>query len=555
MLKPPARLAGRALAAARIAAEAPGTAAVVREILKRSLGIDALARLPHEARTRPLPCETRPTQARPPRLRPDAGLAPAAPRAGLWTAAAYQSAFREGRATPTQVAERALAAMDALRDRRPTLNILAAADPSMTRVLAQEATARHAAGAPIGPLDGVPILVKDELHVAGLPSRHGSRCSPAAPRPRDATAVARLRAAGAVILGKTVMTEWGMSPLGANVNAAMPHNPHRPDRAAGGSSTGSAVGVALGLAPLALGTDGGGSVRTPASLCGVFGLKPTYGRVSQTGGLIGGSVTHVGPIGASVADLVTFLDVAASDPDAADPLTAWAPRVEASFGAQIGAGVRGLRVGVIEAEWQDASPAIAAACREALRALEQAGAVLVPVEVPLARHAPAIGYLTIGPEVLADHLQDWLERRPLMTDDLRLSMAALSGITAVEQLDAQRLRARLRQEVATALGQVDLLALPTLAGGAPRFTEEDARRSFSDPGATDELCRFAFLGNLTGLPAASAPVGVDGEGVPIGLQLMGDAWDEATVLAAVAHLERTEVAAARRPPGALDLVG
>lgn len=558
MPSPPPRIAGRALRAARIAAESPGTAAAMRELLKRSLGLDAVGRLPHDARAAILPSDDRPVQARPPRRRPDAGLAPPAPRAHaahVCTAAAYQRAFREGRATPTQVAERALDAIETLRDRRPTMNIIAAMDPALTRILAQEAAARHAAGSPIGPLDGVPLLVKDEIHVAGLPTRHGSRCTPEDPAARDATVVARLRAAGAVILGKTVMTEWGMSPVGANVNVPMPHNPHRPDRAAGGSSTGSAVGVALGVAPLALGTDGGGSIRSPAALCGVFGLKPTYGRVSRAGCLFGGSVTHAGPIGASAADLVAFLDVAASAPDAADPLTSWAPPLEAGFGAQISAGVRGLRVGVIEAEWQDASPEVAAACRDALRTLEQGGATLVPVEVPLARYAPALGYLTIGPEVLAEHRREWLDQRALINDDLRLTLAVLSGITALEHLDAQRLRARLRQEVAAALRDVDVLALPTLAGAAPRYTEEDARASFSDPGAIDRVCRFAFLGNLTGLPAASAPVGVDSEGVPIGLQLLGDAWDEATVIAAVAHLERAETAVVRRPRGAVDLVG
>jgi aspartyl-tRNA(Asn)/glutamyl-tRNA(Gln) amidotransferase subunit A len=128
-------------------------------------------------------------------------------------------------------------------------------------------------------------------------------------------------------------------------------------------------------------------------------------------------------------------------------------------------------------------------------------------------------------------------------------------VTALEHLDAQRLRQRLREQVADALRRVDLLALPTLAISAPQYTEADARTSFSDSAALDGVCRFAFLANVTGLPAATAPVGWDPDGLPIGLQLIGDAWDEAGVLGALAHIERAEIAALRRPDGAFDLVG
>lgn len=554
MSKHPPRLAGRSLAAVRTLAETPGASVLVRNLFKKGLRIDVLADLPESFRS-DLADSNRPLQAREPRPRPDASPPPTArafPRP--WTA--YSRAYRERTITPSEVAERALAALPELRARRPTQNISAASLPEITRADAAASTERYAAGAPQSPLDGVPILIKDEFDVRGMATGLGSRCEPTAPKERDSTVADRLRRAGAIMICKTVMTEWGMSPLGVNRSSIMPHNPHNPSRASGGSSTGSGVGVALGIAPIAAGTDGGGSIRIPASLCGVFGIKPTFGRVSRAGVWAGGSVTHAGPLGASTADLALFLDVVASSVDPLDSLTAWAPPPpKGGFGSQFGAGVRGLRIGVLESEIRDAEGPIASAVESALRALEREGATLETIDIPLAKHAAAIGYLSIGPEALASHRQSWLERRDLMNDDLRVSFAALSTISALEHLDAQRLRQKLREQTAEALRRVDLLALPTLAITAPRYTEEDAQSSFSDSAALDGVCRFAFLGNLTGLPAATAPIAWDSDGLPIGLQLVGDAWDEAGVLGALAHLERAEIASVRRAGGAFDFIG
>ncbi|WP_438041226.1 amidase [Sorangium sp. So ce128] len=548
------RLTGRALTAARLAAEAPGSSAALREVMKRSLGIDRLASLPDAFRD-DVPAEARPLQAAPPRRWEDAGLG--APPVRDWPrpSVAYAAAYRRGATTPLRVAERALSALEALAAERPCMNIAVATSREATLRDADASTARHAAGRPRGLLDGVPLLVKDEFDVEGLPTTLGSPCGPQPPAPRDAAVVARLRQAGAVFLCKTVLTEWGMSPIGNSVHQRMPHNPHHKERAAGGSSTGSAVGVALGLAPLAASGDGGGSIRAPAALNGVFGIKPTFGRVSRAGDGFKGSVAHAGPIASSTADLARFLDAVASEPDPDDDLTAWAPPPPpGGFGARLGAGVRGLRIGVDEAEWRDASTPVASVCWGALRALEREGATLVDVEIPLARHAASIGYLVIGPESLAAFQRAWREQRGLISEDLRVTFSLLSGVTALEQIDAARLRAGMRREVARALAGVDVLALPTTAITAPRYAQAEEGRAFLDPIALDGMCRFAFLGNLTGLPAGTAPVGVDAERLPIGLQILGDAWDEAAVLAVLAHLERSELASARRPPGAIDLL-
>jgi aspartyl-tRNA(Asn)/glutamyl-tRNA(Gln) amidotransferase subunit A len=208
--------------------------------------------------------------------------------------------------------------------------------------------------------------------------------------------------------------------------------------------------------------------------------------------------------------------------------------------------VKGLRIGVVESEWADASPAVARAGREALRALEKEGAVLVELRMELARWAAPAGYLAIGMESRASHRQ-LLAEGATFTRDLSISYAVLGQMSGAEYLESQRVRAGLRVEVARALGDVDLLGLPAAAATAARVTDAEFEGGFLDARALDGLCRFMFLANLTGLPASSAPVGLDEGRLPIGLQLVGDAWDEATVLAACAHLERIGVAKVERP--------
>jgi aspartyl-tRNA(Asn)/glutamyl-tRNA(Gln) amidotransferase subunit A len=548
------RLSGPPLKLARIAAENPGSAGLVRQLLRRTLRVDELGALPSALRA-DLPIDHRPIRAR---KNPRASIGELPLPAGTgWPerSADFAHAYATGQTTPRIVADRALSELARLAALRPSMNVIAASDPALTLADAEASTRRYAAGRPLGPFDGVPFLVKDQHDVRGLPTRLGSRPGDEPPAKRDATIVARLRGAGALVLGKSVLTEWAFSTVGANVNVSMPHNPFDPTRAAGGSSTGSAVGVALGLCPFATAGDGGGSIRIPASLNGIFGLKPTFGLVSRAGDWFHGSVPVVGPLASSTVDLAHFLDCVSSTPDPDDDLTESAPPPPpGGFARCPRSSIRGLVIGIDEREWRDASPEIVKPCREALASLEERGARLVDVTVPLAPHAAQIGYLTIGAEGLAYGRADWEERRDSLSEDLRLALAALSGVTALEYLDAQRLRQGLRLEVAAALRIADVLAMPATAIPAPRFTEEDATGAFSDPNALDGLCRFAFLANVTGLPAASAPIGSDGAGVPVGLQIVGDAWNEGTLLSVLADLEREEVARVRRPPGAVSVL-
>jgi aspartyl-tRNA(Asn)/glutamyl-tRNA(Gln) amidotransferase subunit A len=553
MIVPP-RISGAALRQiARLARTRVGALAL-KQVFLKDLGIAELEKL-DDALFGEMPVDSRALGGRAPRAPESAELAAPADRAWSGTSAAYTDAYRSGRATPRDVAVRALAAARDLGARRPNVGPIMAYCDADALAEADASTARWRDGKPLGPLDGVPFAVKEQTAVRGLPMLGGSTFDDPTPQREDATIVARLRAAGAIVIGHTPMTEYGMTPLGYNPKRAMPRNPHATDRVAGGSSTGSGVAVATGLVPFALGADGGGSIRIPSALNGVFGIKPTWGRVSRAGNMGGGTVAHVGPLASSTLDLARVLDVVAA-PDPLDPQTDLAPALEwQQFERALARGVRGLRIGVDEHEWSEATEVVAKVGREALRALEKEGAILVPLETRLVRFAAAIGYLTIGLEDRAAQRKHIRERLEEFNLDLQITYAVLGTLGVVEYVDGQRLRSGLREEMkALFRDRIDLFALPTTAGPATRVTDAEMETGFLDARALDALCRFNFLGNLTGLPALSAPVGLDAEGLPLGLQLVGDAWDEATVLAASAHLERIGAAKVERPRVHVDVL-
>ena len=546
------RLSGSALKnLARFARTRIGGIALQR-ILRADLGIDKLEALPDTMRE-DVPLDTRPHSGRAPRTHesqdlpwPKQGWAP--------NSESLTSRYRDGSLSPRDVVKRALVEARRLAALSPGVGpILDYADKAALAE-ASESEQRWREGRPLGPLDGVPWAVKEQMSVRGLPRLAGTTFLDKSGRAEDGTAVLRLRAQGVITIGTTPMTEFGMTPSGANPKRAMPRNPHGFGHFAGGSSTGSGVAVATGLVPFALGADGGGSIRIPAAMNGVFGIKPTWGRVSRAGDISGGTVAHVGPLACSTVDLARALD-AMSGHDPADPQTfAAPPRARSSFLDALGRGVRGMVIGVPDAEWRDASDPVQRAGRAALAALENEGARLVPIELPLAKYASAIGVVVIACEARAGLRKEWRENADDMSDDLQVSFSALDAFTAVEYLETARLRSGLRREMANVFQQVDLVALPSTVSAASKVSDTDMKTGFLDTKVIDGLCRFCFLANLTGLPAASAPVGADALGLPVGLQLVGDAWDEATVLAACAHLERLGVATPRRPRATASLL-
>jgi aspartyl-tRNA(Asn)/glutamyl-tRNA(Gln) amidotransferase subunit A len=289
-------------------------------------------------------------------------------------------------------------------------------------------------------------------------------------------------------------------------------------------------------------------VRIPAALCGVFGLKPTFGRIPNTGDPnLDGTVGHLGPIASTVGAMEHFLRVTAGS-DGRCPLAARAPLLDlAALERARAAGAAGLRLAVDEDAWADADPAVAGACREALLALEKAGATLRTASVPLGRYAPALGFITMISEAAEGHAEEYDRHRDVMALDVRMALALGRRMRAREYHHAQRLRARLRRELAAVFESADLYVTPTTACTAPVVRPGAEETGEADQYTTNKIVRYTFLGNLTGLPAGTAPVGRDERQLPIGLQLTARAWDEATVLRGLYALEALGAARVERP--------
>ncbi len=548
------RMSGAALKALRLFTGTPWGADLIFSLMGRDHGLFALRALSVADRPQ-RDVEPRPIAAASPRAWQDAQIDEWDPAPG--SAAALRAAYVAGQTDPVAVVERIAARVQAADFGPSTYSPFVVTCMQRALSAAKASAERYRAGETLGPLDGIPVPVKDEHHMIGFVTRGGTAYLDELAT-SDSFVVRCLEAAGANIPGKTHTTEWGMNPWGMNPHFDMPRNVWRSDRGAGGSSTGSAVAVGLGLAPIAIGSDGGGSIRIPSALNGLYGLKPTFIRLGRTGDIYSNStVSHIGPLARSTSDLVDLMMTigAVHDPD--DPLTTNAPigpSVVESWKRALGRGVRGCRIGVVDAEWAQADPAVAAAGQAALERLEREGAVRVAVEIPLAAMAHPIGAMNIATEAMGSLIDDFREYGAQMGQDLQLLLHLFERVTAKDYLNACRARAGLRVQTAAALAGVDVLALPTTGTVAPAYALSENRTSISDDAATRAMCRFCFLGNVTGLPAGTVPVGMH-EGLPIGLQIMGDAWDEASVLAVMAHCERAGISSRSTSGGWRDLIG
>jgi aspartyl-tRNA(Asn)/glutamyl-tRNA(Gln) amidotransferase subunit A len=363
----------------------------------------------------------------------------------------------------------------------------------------------------------------------------------------DAAVVERLNAAGAIAIGKTALHEFAYGPTGVNPHYGTPQNPWDPGRVPGGSSSGSAVAVAADLVPWAIGSDTGGSIRIPAALCGIVGIKPTYGRVSRHGVLgLSWSMDHVGPMARTVEDAALALTAMAGfDPN--DPASADVPAPD--FTAGIGEGVAGLRIGVVrDYFFRNVEPGVGAAVEEAARVLARLGADVTEVSFPLAAQSSVINLpiqlseaATYHRALLAEH---WGEYSPMVRGRLMPGFA----VTAAMYLNGQRARALLTRQAQELLTRVDLLLTPTQPVGAPRIEDETVTIDGHSEGVVNALTRLTRPFNLTGLPAISVPCGFTGSGLPVGLQLAGRAWEEGLVLRAAHAYERAAGWYQRRPP-------
>jgi aspartyl-tRNA(Asn)/glutamyl-tRNA(Gln) amidotransferase subunit A len=404
-------------------------------------------------------------------------------------------------------------------------------------------------GEPLGPLHGVPIGVKDQFDTAGLRTTCGSRIFGDRVPSSDATAVTRLMAAGAILLGKQNLTEFA---FGGTIEPpfGQPRNPWSLDHDPGMSSSGSGAATAAGLAGASLGEDTGGSVRIPAAWCGVVGLRPTWGLVSRHGSFpLCWSMDTAGPITRTVADAALMLGVLAGH-DPADPLTSRRPVPD--YLAGLDGGVRGLRVGLMREllGGPDTIEEVQAATRQVARVLEGLGAAVDEVSIPLTAQAGAIFMAVADAEGAGLH-QRWLRQRPLDYDRAtRRRLLTVGLLPAALHHVAARARAALRGDMLAALGPRDLLLAPAGHRAAPTIAENTAtvtsgaeaagrfftRRSYTSPAA------------LAGIPAIAVPCGFSREGLPLSVQLMGRPFEDATVLRAAHAYEQTSGWHRRRPP-------
>jgi AtzE family amidohydrolase len=444
------------------------------------------------------------------------------------------------RARRTTAREVALSALQRIRARDPSLNCFTAILAESALREADAVDSALAAGLEPGPLAGVPFAVKNLFDVAGLTTLAGSKINAGRPpAARDATVVARLRGAGAVLLGALNMDEYAFGFTTENSHYGPTRNPHDPTRVAGGSSGGSAAAVGGGLVPLALGSDTNGSIRVPASLCGVFGLKPTYGRLSRAGAaLFGISFDHVGPLATSVRDLAIAYDVM-QGPDPADPVCAG--RAAEACLPRLTDGLRGLRIAVADGHFAArGEPEVFAAVDSVAKAL---GAVR-RVTIPENDRARAAAMIITASEGASLHMDD-LKSRPMDFDPMtRDRFLAGALVPAALYVRAQRFRAWYRERVREIFRDVDVLLTPTTPFAAPKIGQETIAVAGLQVPTRPMLGLYTQPLSFIGLPVISVPVAGPGP-LPLGVQLVAAPWNEGALFRIAAVLERDGVAAAR----------
>jgi aspartyl-tRNA(Asn)/glutamyl-tRNA(Gln) amidotransferase subunit A len=454
----------------------------------------------------------------------------------LWALSARElgALLRSGQASVLEVVEAVLARIQAAD---PEINayITVAAEEALAD--ARRCDAELAAGRDRGPLHGIPLAVKDLYDTAGVRTTSGSRILGDRVPVEDAAAVARLRSAGAVLVGKTNLNEFACGVTTTNTHYGDTRNPWDLTRSPGGSSGGSAAALAAGLCTLALGTDTGGSIRIPAALCGVVGLKPTYGRVSCRGIMpLSWEQDHAGPMARTVWDVAAVL-AAMAGWDSADPASRRAPVPD--YVAGLGGGLDGLRLGVDrDFALRSIGSEVRVAFEAALQVLAELGARVVDVDVPRLEEGMEAGLVIWGAEAAAVHAE-WLRTRaedydPLVRSRLEPGLA-LSG---AEVARAQRLRRLLQRDLQLLFEEVDLLATPTCALEAPPRGARSVVLDGVEVEVLSALTRFSRVFNLLGLPAISVPCGFTAGGLPLGLQLVGAELDDARVLRAAYGYEQ-----------------
>ena len=429
----------------------------------------------------------------------------------------------------------------------PRLNAFVTITADEALAAAKQADNELSRGHYRGPLHGIPMALKDLIATRGVRTTAGSKILADWVPSYDATVVNRLREAGAVLVGKTGTHEWAYGGTCNNIFFGAIHNPWDTERIPGGSSGGSGVAVASGMCPIALGSDTGGSVRGPASFCGIVGLKQTFGLVSKHGVVpLSWSGDHVGPLVRSVRDSALVLQaIVGHDPKDGTTIKAGIT----DYTSKLGASIKGLKIGLPTTPYyQIPDSQVAKGYHDAVEVLKGLGAEIREVPFEEARLAAMAHAVMVGVEAvqyhrpyLASRLQDYSEE----ISNLLLMGLFYSGADYVWSL---RVRTYIRRWMADIMAQVDLLALPTVGFRPPRIGEARTSANGRSVDIARGMIRYMILANFTGQPVISVPCGFTDDNLPIGLQLMGRPFDEVTVLQAAHAYEQATPWATREPP-------
>jgi aspartyl-tRNA(Asn)/glutamyl-tRNA(Gln) amidotransferase subunit A len=449
-------------------------------------------------------------------------------------------AYRSARLSPVEVARAVAARIDATHG---PLNAFCHRDHPRALKDAEASEARWREGRPLGPLDGVPVSIKDVALTKGWPTLRGSRTVDRFQKwEEDAPSTARLREAGAVLIGKTTTPEFGWKGVTDGPLTGITRNPWNTDLTPGGSSGGAAAALAAGIGPLATGTDGGGSIRIPAGMTGVFGLKPTFGRVPHAPPSPFGTLAHLGPMSRTVTDAAIMLG-ALTRPDARDPLAL--PYDDVDYRAALHGGVRGLRVafsahlGYVRVE-----PEVAAIVASAVSAFEELGAIVEAADPGFDNPQEAFRTLWYAGAASLFRTISAAKRRQVEPALMEIVTEG-EGIEVLDYLAAERMRFELGQRMAAFHARFDLLLTPTLPITAFAAGREVPEGWWSPRWFT--WTPFTYPFNLTRQPAASVPCGFTAAGLPVGLQIVGPLYSDALVLRAARAFEIARPWSARRP--------
>lgn len=477
-----------------------------------------------------------------------------------WKIRDFAHAYRSRITTPLAVAEHVIAGVEEWNNKKPPMPMLVYFNADDLRKQAEASTKRFQQGNPISILDGIFVAIKDDIDCFPYPSKSATTFfDKIRTVDKDAVCVARLRKCGVIFIGKANMHELGLGVTGNNPNYGTARNPHSIDRYTGGSSSGPAALVSSGLCSVAIGTDGGGSVRIPSSLCGIVGLKTTYGRTDMTGALCDcGTVEVASPLAASVEDAMLVYSAIAgcrpTDKLTLRPSPLCVPNLLTPDNSNI---LQSVKVGKYTEWFHDVSDCdISNTCEDALNLLcSTSGCQIEEIILPELEEMRTAHVVSIGSESFCDlnpHYQKG--RRTEFTLDTRISLALFGSFTSTDYVASQRLRRRIMYYHMEAFNKVDVIATPTTGITAPKISPSALKLGESDYVVSAYLMRFVVAGNLLGLPAITVPVGHDKQGLPIGLQLIGRPWGEASLLRVASALEELCLKRRKRPSAFYDIL-